>query len=253
MTLLQPFVSQVFNGHIWRIQIDELSGVLGLEIRNEGEKQTSFAAVNLQTGDVYFDALTLPERWLTGIEAVYNAVMLLHYYKHESSPEHKGIIGINAQTGKELWANYSLTFDHLTVDGPAVYNANIHPKKIQLISVEDGHMLRNFSETDDKPLEMNIVIPRMVTPDTILPGILPDEPYGNMVHYLSHGSYIIVSLHTLKKEVLQQHLYVLADDKIVYHDLLNSPIQKLQPEAFVIHNNALVYIKNKCQLMAVQL
>ncbi|RFZ91050.1 DUF4905 domain-containing protein [Mucilaginibacter conchicola] len=253
MTLLQPFISHTFNGHIWRLQIDELTGILALEIRNEQDKQTSFAALSLQTGEVYFDAFTLPERWFTGIEAVYNGVLLLHYYKHESSPEHKSIIGIDARTGKELWADYSLTFDHLSNNGPAVYNANIQPKKMLLLSVENGKTVRNFSEDEDKPLHTGIVIPYMVTPRQVLPGILPDEPYGNMVHYMSHDGYIIVSLHTLKNGVLQQHLYIMADDKIVYHDLLNSDIQKLQPEAFVVHNNALVYIKNKVQLIAVQL
>jgi hypothetical protein len=56
----------------------------------------------------------MPERWLTGIEAIYNGVLLLHYYKHESGPEHKTIIAVDATTSAELWSNYSLAFDHLS-------------------------------------------------------------------------------------------------------------------------------------------
>jgi hypothetical protein len=56
--------------------------------------------------------------------------MLLHHYKHESGPEHKAIIAIDAITSAELWSNYSLAFDHLSVNGPVVYNTNIQPKKL---------------------------------------------------------------------------------------------------------------------------
>ncbi|QXV64330.1 DUF4905 domain-containing protein [Mucilaginibacter sp. 21P] len=253
MTLLQPFISHLFEGHIWRMEIDEGNNVLALEIRNELDKQVSFASFDLQNGQCYFSNFTLPERWLTGIEAAYSGVILLHYYKHQSSPEHKGLIAIDAKTGKERWANYSLIFDHLTTNGPAVYNANIQPKKLELISVNNGLVLKNFSAEVDKPLANNIVIPEMVAEQDMLPGILPEQPYGNMVHYISHNGYIIISLHSLKSDVLQQHLYVMMDQQIVYQDLLNSNIQKLQPEAFVVHNNTLVYIKDKARLMAVQL
>jgi hypothetical protein len=47
---------------------------------------------------------------------------------------------------------------------------------------------------------------------------------------------------------LQQHLYIMDGNEVVYHDLLNQDIQKLQPEAFVLHKNALIYIKNKTEI-----
>jgi hypothetical protein len=253
MTLLKPSISISFTGTVWRLQVDEQSHTLAVELRNEHDKQTSFAAIDLTNGRVYFDNLTMPERWLTGMEAIYNNVLLLHYYKHESGPEHKAIIAINALTGAELWSNYSVAFDHLSVNGPVVFNTSLQPKKLMLADISSGEILRPYDSALDKPLENKIVIPEMVPATEILPGTLPHEPYGIMVHYLNHNNHRIVSLHSLKNGALEQHLYVLRDTTVVYYDLLNQYIQKLQPEAFVLHKNALIYIKNKAEIKVLKL
>jgi hypothetical protein len=133
-----------------------------------------------------------------------------------------------------------------------VYNTNIQPKKILLIDVLTGQTIRPYDATQDKPLENEIVIPDMLPVGQLVPGSLPDEPYGNMVHYLNHNSYRIVSLHTFKNGALQQHLYIM-NGKVVYYDLLNQHIQKLQPEAFVLHKNTLVYIKNKAEIKVLEI
>ncbi|WP_377139882.1 DUF4905 domain-containing protein [Mucilaginibacter lutimaris] len=251
--MLQPFISQAFNGTVWRLQIDEVTETLGIEIRNEADKQTSFATLNLSTGKVNFTNFALPERWLTGVEAVYNGIILLHYYKHESGPEHKAIIAIDSTTAAEVWSNYSLAFDHISINGPVVYNTSFQPNKLMLADVLTGQTIRPYDAVVDKPLENNIVVPVMMPATEMVPGMLPDEPYGNMVHYLNHNSYIIVSLHTLKNGLLQQHLYITEGSNVVYHDLLNHDIQKLQPEAFVLHKNALVYIKNKAEIKVLKI
>ncbi|MGY4539568.1 hypothetical protein ACVW0P_004003 [Mucilaginibacter sp. UYNi724] len=251
--MLQPFISQPFTGTIWRLQTDGLTDTMAIEIRNEADKQTTFASLSLATGEVHFTNFTLPERWLTGIEAIYNGVILLHYYKHESGPEHKAIIAIDATTSKELWSNYSLAFDHLSNNGPVVYNTSFQPKKLMLIDVLTGQTIRPYDTAEDKPLENNIVIPVLMPAADMAPGSLPHEPHGNMVHYLNHNRYRIVSLHTLKNGALQQHLHVMQGNDMVYHDLLNQNIQKLQPEAFVLHKNALVYIKNKAEIKVLKI
>jgi hypothetical protein len=253
MTLLQPSVSITFSGTLWRLQVDEQSHTLAIEVRNEQDKQTSFAAFSLTSGEVYFNNFTLPERWLTGIEAINRNVMLLHYYKHENGPEHKAIIAINALNGAELWSNYSIAFDHLSVNGPVVYNTGIQPKRLMLADLSSGDILRPYNTAMDKPLESKIVVPDMRPVDGMVPGSLPDEPYGNMVHYLNYNNYRIVSLHTFKNGALLQHLYVLKDTEVVYYDLLNQDIQKLQPEAFVLHQNALIYIKTKAEIKVLKL
>jgi hypothetical protein len=84
-------------------------------------------------------------------------------------------------------------------------------------------------------------------------GMLPMAPFGNSVHYLEHNNFRIVSLHTLQAGELKQYLFVMNGGETVYEDLLNADIQKLQPEAFIVHKNRLVYIKNKTDLKVLSL
>ena len=253
MTMLQPFISQSLNGTIWRLEIDELTDTMVVEVRNEQDKQTTFTSISLQTGNVNFTDYKTPERWLTGIEAIYNNVILLHHYKHESGPEHKAVIAIDATTAADIWSNYSIAFDHLSINGPTVYNTSIQTKKLLLADIHTGEIKRPYNADLDKPLVNSIVIPDITTADQMIPGILPAEAYGNIVHYLNHNKYRIVSLHTLKNGALQQHLFIMDGFDMVYQDLLNTDIQKLQPEAFVLHKNALVYIKNKTEIKVLNL
>jgi hypothetical protein len=251
--MLQPFITHKFNGTVWRLEIDTLTDTMVVEVRNEAEKQTGFSSLDLATGKTNFTDLTTPERWLTGIECVYDNVLLLHHYRHESGPEHKAIIAFDAQTGSQMWSNYSFAFDHLTINGPVVYNINILPKKLSVIDIKTGTIKIAYDKAIDKPLENNIVIPQMVTPEQLVPGSLPVEPYGNLVDYLDHNKYRIVSLHTQKDGLLQQHLFITSGTEIIYRDLLNTDIQKLQPEAFVLHKNALIYIKNRSEINVIRL
>src|SRR5476649_2461198 len=92
MSTLQPYINEQFTGDIWRIEIDELSGTLFIEVRNGADKQVHFSAINLSTGRVNFKSFTLPERWLTGIEAAFDDVLLLHNYQSEAGPAHKGLV-----------------------------------------------------------------------------------------------------------------------------------------------------------------
>jgi hypothetical protein len=249
---LSPHINQQFNAIIWRMEIDELSDTIFLETRNNEDKQVAFSAIKLQTGQVYFKDLTTPERWLTGIEAAHNGVLLLHNYQTETGPTHKGLVAIQASTTDTLWSNYNIAFDHLTVNGPVIYDTRIRPRKLFLADIFTGATIRQFHASIDKALVNNIVMPAMVSPDG-LPELVTLQPYGNMVHYLEFDNIRIVSLHALMEGQLNQSLIIMDSDEEVYRDLLNTAIQKMQPEAFIVHKNRLIYIKNKTELKVLTL
>jgi len=244
----QPYISQLFNGAIWRMEIDELSDILFVEVRNEAEKLVSFSSVDLDSGEVYFKELTTPERWLTGIEAAYHGVLLLHNYQSANGPAHKGLVAIDGQTGDTLWSNYNCAFDHLNANGPVLYDTRIHPKKLFLADIKTGVTTRIYEPFIHPELQNSVVAPQSLTPEMLPAGLLPLAPFGNSVHYLDYNNFRIVSLHTLQAGELKQYLFVMDGADKVYEDLLNTDIQKLQPEAFIIHKNRLVYIKNKTEL-----
>ncbi len=235
-----------------------MSETLFVEVRNNEEKQVHFGAVDIVTGKTLFKDLTTPERWLTGIETAYNGILVLHYYQSETGPTHKGLMAIDAFSAKTLWSNYNFAFDHLSVNGPIVYDTRLHPRKLFLADIETGATTRIYEPSVYKELKNNIVVPVLKEPEFLSSELKPVHPFGNTVHYLEYNNFIIVSLHALKGGQLTQWLYIFDwihpnSYREVYVDLLNSDIQKIQPEAFIMHKTRLIYIKNKSELKVLSL
>jgi hypothetical protein len=252
MTLL-PHISEQFAGTIWRMEIDGLSATLFVEIRDNEEKKVYFGSIDLESGKVYFKNVVTPERWLTGIEAAYDGVLLIHYYQTETGPAHRGLLAIDAFTGKTLWSNFTCGFDHLSVNGPIVYDTRMQPRKLFLADIKTGTTTRIYEPYVYKEFENNISIPEHLTPELLPADLITIHPYGNWVHYLEYNNFRIVSLHALKGGRLIQELYVFDGGNMIYEDLLNADIQKIQPEAFILHKNYLIYIKNKTELKVLSL
>ncbi|MGZ3812991.1 MAG: DUF4905 domain-containing protein [Mucilaginibacter sp.] len=251
--MLQPHISYPFKSPIWRIEIDAVSKTLFAEIREPADKKVTFAAINLDTGKVFFDELQTEERWLTGIEAACDGILLLHNYQSEDGPAHKGLIAFDGVTGKTIWSNYLYAFDHLSANGPVIYDTRIQPRKFFLADIKTGAIKRHYEPSIDAEAENYIVLPEIVIPDSSLSKALRVEPVGNTIHYLDHNNFRIVSLHTFAEGALQQRLYILDKIGIVYEDLLTTNIQKLQPESFLMHMDQLIYLKEKSQLKVLNL
>lgn len=251
--ILSPLIKQQFNGMIWRLEIDPLSATLFAEIRSEQDKLVSFASVNLISGNINFKDLAVDERWLTGIEAACNGVLLLHNYQSPGGPAHKGLIAMDGETGHMLWNDYNRTFDHMTINGPAVFDARIQPRKLFTINIKTGATLHVYQPSIDTAIDSRIITPELINADALNFSELPELPFGNIIHNLYYNHYRIVSLHALKSNKLNQSLYIFKNDRLVFDDLLNTGIQKLQPEAFILHNHHLIYLKNKTELNVINL
>jgi hypothetical protein len=245
---IHPLISHQFNSAIWRMEIDELSDTLFVELRNTAEKQTSFAAVSLTTSEIFFDDLTTPERWLCGIEAAYDGVLLLHYYQSETGPTHKGLLAVNGRSGETLWSNFTYAVDYLSVNGPIVYDTRIQPRKLFLADIKTGATNRINGPSVYQELTNQILAPQFITPDILQEKGIPLDAHGNITHYLEYNNLRFVSLHALKNGLLTQSLHIFEDNRQVYEDILNEEIQKMQPEAFIMHKGRLIYIKNKSAL-----
>ncbi len=230
------------------MEIDEVSETLLLEIRNNAEKRVSFASVSLKTGEIYFKGLNTQERWLTGVEAAYDHVLLLHQYQSGTSPVHKGITAVDVVTGKTLWENFTCAFDHLCAEGPVIYDTRIQPRKLFLADIKTGENRGPKNQYISTVLKNNLIFPETVAPGFLPAGLLPVHPFGNRIQYLEYNNYRIVSLHAIKDGAIAQYLYIFYGTDKLYEDLLNENIQKLQPESFFLHKNHLIYIKNKCEL-----
>ena len=250
MTLL---IDHQFKSPVWRFDIDSQRDILLIETRDAANKKVLFSSVCLKTGKIYFEDLATDERWLTGIEATSEGILLLHHYRAAESPVHKALIAIRAETGKTVWSNYNLAFDHLTINGPIGYDIRFQPKKLQLIDIQTGRFLREYQPMIDLELNKDLQLPDPVSTEFLLSLKIPVHPLENSSYYLERNKWRIVSLHAKKEDEMQQMLYLLDENNIIYHDLLHSGIQKMQPESFLIYKDQLIYLKNYSQLKVLNL
>ncbi|MFD2146347.1 hypothetical protein [Mucilaginibacter antarcticus] len=112
--------------------------------------------------------------------------------------------------------------------------------------------MHKFEESIDTEIETPLAYPQLAEA-TVLNLPLAVDPHLDITHYLEHNKFRIVSLHTATAGRLKQHIYVLDDEAVVYEDLLNEDIQKMQPESFILYKNWLIYIKNKSELKVLPL
>jgi len=246
---LLSHINYQFKSPVWRFEIDPVTNILFAEIRNNEDKRVSFSAINLENGEIYFDDLQTEERWLTGIETAYDGVLLLHNYQSENGPVHKGLTAIDGKTGKIIWSNYTHAFDHLSVNGPIIYDSRLQPPHLSIADMKTGAILRSYQPSIDTEIENHIVLPDIAPIEITSSLSLQLKTFGNTLHYLDYNNLRIVSLHALAEGTLQQLLYIFTkDNKIVYQDLLNTDIQKLQPESFLMRKGQLIYLTGKSRL-----
>jgi hypothetical protein len=177
----------------------------------------------------------------------------LHGYQSAQSPVHKGITAIHGITGNQLWVSYIHTIHHISINGPIAYNTQIQPPHLFLLDAQTGEALRPYNVLIDTDIDPDITLPHDTNNTTHeFNRYFTGEATGN-IHYMEYNSFRIVSLHSLNEGKLNQILLIIEDGNLVYHDLLNDKIQKLQPEAFIMHRNQLIYIKNKVELKVLNL
>ncbi|MBS7562975.1 DUF4905 domain-containing protein [Mucilaginibacter sp. Bleaf8] len=252
MSSLKLLVAEHFEGQVWRMEIDAVSHTLFAEIRHVENRTVTFAAIGLRDGKTYFKNHTVDERWLTGIETAYDGVLLLHFYESAVSPSHKGLAAIDAKTSNLLWNNFNYTFNHLSANGPIFYDSRLQPTKYYLADIRTGVLKRAYEPALDNDFDNQILVPQIIPLPPNLPA-LPVESYSNKVHYLEYNSVRIVSLHALWAGQLKQYLFITEGDQIIFEDILNTNIQKLQPEAFVLYQNQLIYLKEKSEIQVLNL
>ncbi len=247
------FIDHQFTAPIWRFEIDSVRDMLLIETRDATKKSVLFSSISLKTGKIHFEEIGTDERWLAGIEAATDGILLLHQYQSATSPVHKALIAIDVETGKTTWSNYNLAFDHLTINGPIACDIRFQTKKLQLIDIQTGALLRDYQPLIDLELHKELLLPNPVSGEFLLSLKIPVRALENSIYYLERNKWRIVSLHAKKEDELQQLLYLLDENNIIYHDLLHSGIQKMQPESFLIYNDQLIYLKNYSQLKVLNL
>lgn len=236
-----------FEAPIWKIEIEEESGLIAIESRDAATHTASFSLFNFRTGECLFANIQVENSWWHGLDKVHAGTVFLHGYESENSPQHKGIIAIS-NTGEIKWQQFNLAIEGVTTAGLLVYYTSLQPRKLMLADPLTGQ-IQNQPVTNIPISYQHIRLPGILSSGTAVPTHLPENIEGPLL-CLDYKELTCWSFHTKKNGGISQHLQIHRNDVIVLHDFLSQDIQKLNPEAFFLLSGYLFYVRNKVEIVS---
>ncbi|WP_149349002.1 DUF4905 domain-containing protein [Pedobacter sp. BS3] len=243
LPLIQQTLKQTFSSLIWKLEIDEQHQHIAIETRDTGIHTAQFSLLNYSTGKVLFKDLALENNWWLGLDKAHHGLVFLHGYISQDSPQHRGIICLNAQ-GQIQWQQFNIALYDVYDKGLLVYDTAIQPRKLYTISADAGQ--RN-QDTAPAATPTGLVFPQIHQGE--LPGYIPGTVSGPVLTAM-YNEKSIWAYHTRQNGRLSQELIIYGDGKILLHDKLGSDIQKPNPEAFFLQKNHLFCIRNKNEIVS---
>lgn len=242
---LSVSLAEKFSGLIWKVKI-HVSGLIAIESRNSDSKEVSFSVFNFLSGETYFKEKVYDESWNLSLAYLTGSNLILNGYEHADSPESKGIISVDVNTGSVIWQKFNVSLNSIQENGLEVFDPRLQPRKYQWI---DHLKAEPIPVPFDLKENIGILFPQASHSGILPPFISQNEIIGD-ISGLVYADYVFVSFHEKKNSNMQQRMVVYQGDRILLDDILISDIQKLQPEAFFIQQNHLFYIRNKQEIIS---
>lgn len=242
---LDLVLSEKFESLVWKVMIHE-NGTLAVETRNTDLKQVAFSVMDVKTGQVYFRERTYQEAWQLNLAFAGMKNLLINGYGHSDTPESKGIMSVDARTGDILWQKFNISLNQGRDEGIEVFDTRLQPRRYFWIDHLSGDPIS--APGMNLPARNSIIFPE--TRDTFpLPPFIDAGKITGHICTLSYLDKEFLSFHEVRDNYLQQRLIVYQEDRILLDDIITTGIQKLQPEAFFMQLNHLVYIRNKREIV----
>jgi len=268
---------QQAGGLIWRIVPDHEGGLIG-EVRDPTARGVSFFRVVVSSGEVVWDNATAPGGWWTGIECVARGVLLLHGFASPDLPGHRGLTALDLRTGAVLWHEDDAVF--VAAAGSVAYALRGRPERRELVgrdllngtvvsadSAEEGRLrdlvTRWQGEAPPSPL-----FPEPVDAGTeehalagrLLAGALMTE--GGVEMLRTDG--VVITVHhdpvpaaRGNRQAFRRVLSVFSGEApapaAAYREILDESVPVPVPDAFLVVNSTLLFVKDRRTLCAVHL
>lgn len=258
--------AHTFAGQIFKIHQDNQFNLWILEIRDGDNYHTTFAALDLNKGQLLWQDVQLDEPWWIGISAVNQALIYFHFFPEPQKPWPRGIVVYAVFEQKILWQNTDYQLVDLTQDGIIALDRQAkESESFCLLATLTGELLARKSE---KPASQNLLkkTTETIAPSTYLANSthfetvkkylkkILDIEISQTLDYLEHNNLIIISYFIKKNEVFQNNLLILnTNAQILLQDVINELSEGISNDTFWVVNHHLFIIRNKCELITYQL
>ncbi|MHB1177782.1 MAG: DUF4905 domain-containing protein [Daejeonella sp.] len=243
----QPVISEKFSGLIWKIKVQEQLGLMAIESRNSHIKQVAFTVLNFITGKVHFKEVSYNEQWNLSLAFIGEKNLVIIGYGHSDRPESKGIMSVSLADGSIIWEKFNISLNDAQASGIQVYDPRFQPRKYSWID----HLSSNEIEVSAlEPVLTGTILFPEIDNSINIPSFINHAQIAGDILTLGFENKKLLSFHEAKNDFFQQRLIVYQEDKILIDDILISGIQKLQPEAFFIQQNHLLYVRDKQEIIS---
>jgi hypothetical protein len=235
--LLTPSFAYRFPAPVWKIRTDGPNGLLAIETRDSGTHTTAFSVMDFRLGKLLFSGKSIPDSWNYTLDEIGGGHVLMTGFLRKNSPERKGIIALNAQTGAISWEAHHLALQSVNENGLAVYNPSLSPKRLSFLT-----FYGQATNRAGLPREQEIILPRPAGEPA--GSFLGDDGLAGQVLHASYNGFSIYAFHLRTETGFSQVLRIFSGEALIAEDFLDKGIQKLNPEAFFIVDGCLVSIRS---------
>lgn len=271
------------NGNIWRFYFNNDFIIAG-ETRNLESKEFTLYSLNYKSKEIYFKDLSPKVGWWCNICGMNDKHFYMSRYKKPDLPIEKGIIALDLKNGSVLWENEDLKFFFNDDDNVYGIKELFETKKIYKLDCISGDVIEEISgldgiqylerekmilsdllykdckytenlsidlETKQKSFKKHI--DNIIFKNKII-GNFEYSEYDNLILYNYHfqkGINIKDRSSVILGNILE--IYDKSDEKVVYKDVINESVPAPAPDSFFIKGNYLIYVKNKNELIIINL
>jgi hypothetical protein len=270
------------KGNIWRMNFSA-GDMLVCETRDLESKNTFFASMNFRTKQVYLSNFQLEEKWWLSVETATDDLIFFNYFRTPELPEHIGITAVDIITGKTKWENKDLTFLFADSAELYAYEENLSREIFYKLDAVNGKIIEKYE--DDKIADSLLELKKyneeklfsgFLYPEIFIHGKEDDSYTGNYftarfdgikysgeiefidtVNLLIYNYHVIegINLKDITKQKLSNKLEIIdkKSGKLIHEEKLNTDAVNYVPDSFFIKDGFLFYIKEKKELVIIDL
>jgi hypothetical protein len=282
---LKPIWKFSQRGNLWRFFFADKNIIVG-ETRDIKSKNVYFFSLDVKSGKTFLKNYQLEnEDYWISIEGLNENVFFLHRFVKPDLPQHKSIIAVDIFSGKKLWENNEYIYLFNTNNNLYAYKEKFETNEIVEININNGKLLKTFTKGEHKEIyklkneslskstyeRFNYPVPyvKEETPENLIKIFekeITDFNAKGKIEYIIKGNYLMFNYY-LENSILNNDqsrgmiinfvnkfcIYDINDNNKIYKDTLNKNSSYNVPDNFFVKDDHLYYLKEKIELIALNL
>ncbi|MEM0998062.1 MAG: DUF4905 domain-containing protein [Bacteroidota bacterium] len=252
-----------FPFRIWKVRPDPHSDDVALELRNQADKQVSYATIRPAETELKLLMERRASDWWTGIEQIDEGVLLLHGYEEPGLPLHRGLEAISSTTGETLWQDPQAVFRGSLPQQVFLERAG----RYEIRDLRSGELREEIEDWKEEAFQsrlqayetestQGLAFPQAVGTEDPRYFSWKDrlgiEPFGPL-SILRRDDWEVVAWHEGKPGEFALALAIFRQDDLVLDGWLEEDMRGMHPDPFFLHGKRLIAIRDQVEFVQIPL